>query len=128
MGILHSAMVVALLLGTLGSGVKENSEYPISYAYFPGYTRFEENTVIEISGLGYDEVFYRVLGEETEYRLPDGTEEFAIPEAGRYRFYVYINGGTIQDVTRELGVSVYHSVTSTDMDADSRRIIPVQKK
>ena len=60
MGILQSAMVVALLLGTLGSGVKENSAYPTSYAYFPGYTRFEENTVIEVSGLGYDEVYYRV--------------------------------------------------------------------
>ena len=125
---LQSAVVVALLLGTLGSDVKENRAYPTSYAYFPGYTRFEENTVIEVSGLGYDEVYYRVLGEKTEYRLPDGTEGFAIPEAGRYRFYVYGSDGMVLDITRELGVSVYHSVTSTDMNADNRGIIPVQKK
>lgn len=128
MRIFQSAVVVALLLGTLGSDVKENCVYPTSYAYFPGYTRFEENTVIEVSGLGYDEVYYRVLGEKMEYRLPDGTEEFAIPEDGRYRFYVYTNEGMIQDVTRELGVSIYHSVMSTDMEEEHRRIIPVQKK
>ncbi len=54
MGILQSVMIVSLLPGTLGFGIKENSEYSISYAYFPGYTRFEENIVIEVSGLGYE--------------------------------------------------------------------------
>ncbi len=128
MGILQSVMIVSLLLGTLGSGMKENMEYPVSYAYFPGYTRFEDNMVLDMSAIADEQVYYKILGEATEYVLPVGTEEFAIPEDGRYRFYVYTNEGMIQDVTREFGVSMYDSVMSTDMEEDNRRIIPVQKK